>query len=105
MNDVKVALISRDMTAWAIPGGVLVTAEGQSRSADLRSLWLLYVAGKATGRGEYRALSDELDALAQQRGCRALSIEGRRAGKWARVLGGFEHIKGSGDDALYRRLI
>lgn len=105
IDEVKVALISRDMTAWMIPGGMLVTAEGQSLSADIRSMWILYVAGKATGRGEYRALSTELAALGRQRGCKALSIEGRRAAKWARVLGGFKHVKGTGDDALFRRLI
>ena len=104
MGQVKVALITQDMQPWRVPGGILVTATGNSLRTGLPMLWVLYVAGKAK-REQYRQLSNELDALVRKSNCAGLQVEGRRAEKWARVLGGFEHVAGTGDDAIYARML
>ncbi len=100
-EQVKTALLTQDMTAWAIPGGVLVTATGTSKRDGLQLLWVLYVAGKATGRGEYQDLSRALDDLAMRSGCLGLELEGKRSAKWARVLGGFVKL----GPEMYRRML
>lgn len=101
MAGVRIGLLTGDMMAWAVPGGVLVTAIGLVKGTDRKGLWALYAAGVC--RGGYGPLMAKVEALARCAGCAEVRIEGRRARQWARVLGGFEHVGGNGDDAVYRR--
>jgi hypothetical protein len=103
MDDVKVDLITGDLFPFATPHGLVVVAQGHViGTQDTEAIWVLYAAGKSS-RTEYRDIAEELAQTAQFSGCSEIRIEGRRAHKWAHVLGGFEHVSGDGDSAVYRR--
>lgn len=101
-DEVKVGLITGELFGFKTSGGVIVVTQGTIKDSDEDAVWVLYAAGKST-RSEYLELLAEIERNARFSGCAELRIEGRRAHQWARVLGGFDHVSGTGDSAVYRR--